>query len=308
MTIPAKPGAAARSAYLELSGRLRVRCLTAGRAGSPVVLLHGGGIDAASFCWKYAIGALADAGHRVFAPDWPGYGDSDHPGIEYTIDYYVEILPQILDALELPQAALAGLSMGGAAALGLALRHPDRMHGLVLVDADGLAADVPGGHLGYLAVHIPGANAAGYAIQRHSRWMVRQALAALVGEPGALSEDTVEEAYDLIRRPGAGHAFHTTQAGEVGWRRLRTDYTEQLPDLAVPTLIIHGEADPLVPVAWARRAQQRIPGARLVTLPGVGHLSPREAPDAVNTAIRDFLTDIETTRAPEADDRTENQR
>jgi pimeloyl-ACP methyl ester carboxylesterase len=214
------------------------------------------------------------------------------------------VLSQILDALELPRAALAGLSMGGAAALGLALRHPDRVPGLVLASSDGLAADVPGGHLGYLAVHIPGANAAGYALQRHSRWMVRQALAALVGDPSALGEDTVEEAYDLIRRPGAGRALHTIQAG---WRGLRTDYTEQLPDLAVPTLIIHGEADPLVPVAWARRAQQRIPGARLVTLPGVGHLSPREAPDAVNTAIRGFLTDIDRTRAPKADDGTENQ-
>ena len=271
------------------------------------MLLHGGGIDAASFSWQHAIGALAEAGHRVFAPDWPGYGDSDHPDIEYTIDYYVEILPQILDALELPQAALAGLSMGGAAALGLALRHPDRVPGLVLVDADGLAADVPGGHLGYLAVHIPGANAVGYALQRHSRWMVRQALAALVGDPGALSEDTVEEAYDLLRRPGAGRAFHTTQAREAGWRRLRTDYTEQLPDLAVPTLIVHGEADPLVPVAWARRAQQRIPGARLVTLPGVGHLSPREAPAAVNAAIGGFLTSLNRTRSPQAADGMENQ-
>jgi pimeloyl-ACP methyl ester carboxylesterase len=302
------PGAAVRPAYLELPGRLRVHCLTAGYAGTPVVLLHGGGIDAASFCWRYAIGALAEAGHRVFAPDWPGYGDSDHPDIDYTIDYYIETLPRILDALELPQAALAGRSMGGAAALGLALRHSHRVRGLVLISAEGLAADAPGGHLGYLAVHIPGANTAGYAIQRHSRWMVRQALAALVGDPGALSEDTVEEACDLIRRPGAGRAFHTTQAGEAGWRRLRSDCTEQLPDLAVPTLIIHGEADPLVPVAWARRAQQRIPGARLVTLPGVGHLSPREAPVAVNAAIGDFLTSLDRTRSRKTAGETENQR
>src|SRR5262249_20651713 len=113
---------------------------------------------------------------------------------------------------------------------------------------------------------------------------------------------------DLARRPGAGRAFHTIQAAQARWRQLRTDYTEQLPDLAVPTLIIHGEADPLVPVAWARRAQQKIPGARLVTLPGVGHLSPREAPAAVNAAIGDFLTSLNCTRQPKASDATENQR
>jgi len=177
-----------------------------------------------------------------------------------------------------------------------------------LVDAEALGADVPGRHLGDLAVHIPGANAAGYALQRHSRWMVRQALAALVGDPGAVGDDTVEETYDLIRRPGAGRAVHTTQASEAGWLRLRTDYTEQLPDLAVPTLIIHGEADPLVPVAWARRAQQRIPAARLVTLPGVGHLSPREAPAAVSAAIEDFLSGIDRTRSTKATEGTENPR
>jgi pimeloyl-ACP methyl ester carboxylesterase len=96
----------------------------------------------------------------VFASDWPRYGGSDHPDIDYTIDYYVEVPSQILDALELPRVALAGRSMGGAAALGLALRHPHRLRGLVLVNAEGLAADVPGGHPGLFAVHIPGANAA----------------------------------------------------------------------------------------------------------------------------------------------------
>jgi pimeloyl-ACP methyl ester carboxylesterase len=283
--------------YLELPDHLRVHCLTAGAAGSPVVLLHGGGVDAASFSWKHTLGALAGAGHRVFAPDWPGYGDSDHPDVEYTIDYYLEVLSEIMTALDLARASLVGLSMGGAAALGLALRRPELVHRLVLVDAEGLGGDVPGGHLGYLAVHVPGSNAAGYALQRHSRWMVRQTLSALVGDPDRLDEETVEEAYDLIRRPGAGQAFHTTQVDEVGWRRLRTDYTEQLPDLAVPTLIVHGEADPLVPVAWARRAQERIPGARLVTLPGVGHLSPREAPEAFNAAVTDFLADSDTAPA-----------
>jgi pimeloyl-ACP methyl ester carboxylesterase len=297
MTSPTPQTASPEPMRLELPDHLGVHCLTAGSAGSPVVLLHGGGVDAAAFSWKYSIGALAESGHRVFAPDWPGYGGSDRPDVDYTIDYYIDVLTGVLDTLHLPQASLVGLSMGGAAALGLALRSPDRVHRLVLADAEGLGSDIPGGHLGYLAVHVPGANAAGYALQRHSRWMVRQTLTALVGDPDALTEEMVEEAFELIRQPGAGRAFHSTQTDEVGWHRLRTDYTEQLADVAVPTLILHGEADPLVPVAWARRAHERIPGSRLVTFPGVGHLSPREAPDAFNAAVAGFLADTDSSRA-----------
>jgi pimeloyl-ACP methyl ester carboxylesterase len=295
MTAPTPPTLAHQAIRLELPEHLGVHCLTAGVAGPPVVLLHGGGVDAAAFSWKYAIGALA-GDHQVFAPDWPGYGESDRPDVEYTIEYYVEVLTQILDALHLPKAALVGLSMGGAAALGLALGSPDRVDRLVLADAEGLGDHVPGGHLGYLAVHVPGANTAGYALQRHSRWWVRQTLTSLVGTSDAVTDELVDEAFELLRRPGAGKAFHSTQIDEVGWRRLRTDYSDRLADLAVPTLIVHGEADPLVPVAWARRARERIPGSRLVTLPGVGHLSPREAPAAFNTAVTDFLAD----RAPTA--------
>jgi pimeloyl-ACP methyl ester carboxylesterase len=286
---PRNQAAHGQPMQLELPGQLHVHCLTAGSAGSPVVLLHGGGVDAAAFSWKHTLGALAQAGHRVYAPDWPGYGGSDRPEADYTIDYYIDILTQILDALHLPQASLVGLSMGGAAALGMALQHPERIQRLVLVDAEGLGADVPGGHLGYLAVHAPGASTAGYALQRHSRPMVRQTLSAMVGDRHALSDELVDEAFQLIRQPGAGRAFHTTQLSEVGWHHLRTDYTEQLQDIQAPTLIIHGEADPLVPVAWARRAHERIPASRLITFPGIGHLCPREAPNAFNAAVADFL-------------------
>jgi pimeloyl-ACP methyl ester carboxylesterase len=280
---------------LRLPDGLRIHCLTASPAstqpGSAVVLLHGGGVDAAGFSWKHTIPALAGRGHRVFAPDWPGYGDSDHPEVDFTIEYYASVLAQILDELTLPKASLVGLSMGGAAAIETALTLPDRVSRLVLVDAEGLGADVPGGHAGYLAVHVPGANAAGYALQRHSRWMVRQTLTAMVGNPTHVDDALVDDAFDLIRQPGAGKAFHSFQLGEVGWRGLRTDYTDRLPDLAVPTLLIHGEQDPLVPVGWARRAAQRIPAASLVVLPGVGHLSPREAPEEFNTALTSFLAD-----------------
>jgi pimeloyl-ACP methyl ester carboxylesterase len=128
-----------KTIWLEVEG-LRVRCLTAGASGSPVLLLHGGGIDSAGFSYKYAMEPLARS-HRVFAPDWPGYGESDKPDVEHTIEFYAAFLGGLMDALQLER----GISPGGGAVLGFALRSPQRVEKLVLVDSYGLGDEVPGG-------------------------------------------------------------------------------------------------------------------------------------------------------------------
>src|ERR687886_2821280 len=84
--------------------RLRIRCFTAGVSGPPVLLLHGGGIDSASFSYKHLIEPLA-LSHRVFAPDWPGYGESDKPDVEHTMEFYVLFLGNLMDALQLECAS-----------------------------------------------------------------------------------------------------------------------------------------------------------------------------------------------------------
>jgi pimeloyl-ACP methyl ester carboxylesterase len=91
---------------------LRVHALAGGEDGSPVLLLHGGGIDSADFTYRFAIGPLSQE-HRVFAPDWPGYGRSDKPQVEYTVPFFIDFLGRLLDALGLERTSLVGLSMGG---------------------------------------------------------------------------------------------------------------------------------------------------------------------------------------------------
>jgi len=88
---------------------LHVRCLTAGSSGSPIVLLHGGGADSATLSWSLTIEALAQE-HCVYAPDLPGYGESDRPDIAYTTDYYLKFVHDLLDALGLARTSIAGLS------------------------------------------------------------------------------------------------------------------------------------------------------------------------------------------------------
>jgi pimeloyl-ACP methyl ester carboxylesterase len=106
-----------RVGWIEV-GKLRIHCLMPGqRDAPPVLLLHGGGYDSASLSYKQSIGPISQY-HRVFAPDWPGYGESDKPKVRYSTDYYVDFLGHLMDALGLEKASLVGISLGGAISLG----------------------------------------------------------------------------------------------------------------------------------------------------------------------------------------------
>lgn len=267
---------------------LRVHCLTAGLEGPPVLLLHGGGLDSASLSYKYAIGPLA-RGHRVFAPDWPGYGESEDRGVDHTMEFYTGFVGRLMESLTLERASLVGLSLGGGAALGFALRSPVRVDKLVLVDSYGLGGDVPWGRFGYLLVHAPLIQDLTYALLRRSHRMVRRSLYGVVYDRGVVSEGMVEEAYRLVYRPRAGRAFAAFQRKEVGWGGLRTNYVDRLQEISAPTLVVHSAHDAAVPVSWARKAQRLIAGSELRVLPECGHWPPRERPEEFNRIVAEFL-------------------
>jgi pimeloyl-ACP methyl ester carboxylesterase len=276
-----------KTTWLEVE-RLRIRCLTAGASGPPVLLLHGGGIDSASFSYKYAIEPLARS-HRVFVPDWPGHGESDKPDVEYTIEFFIGFLGSLMDALQLERARLVGISLGGGVALGFALRSPQRVERLLLVDSYGLGDEVPWGRLSYLLVHAPLIGRLTYALLRRSRRMVRWSLYNVVRDRRVITDGMVEEAYRLVNQPGVGSAFSSFQKSEVGWNGLRTRFVDRLHEIKAPVLIVHGADDGLVPVAWARRAHERIASSELRVLPDCGHIPPRERPEEFNRLIGRFV-------------------
>ena len=268
----------------------RVRYAPAGPDDAPaVVLLHGGGMDAAEFSWKRAMPALADE-FRVYAPDWPGYGESGPPTRSPTVDYYVGVLGEFLDALGLSAASLVGISMGGGIALGYALSHPDRVGRLVLVDSYGLGGTVPGGPLAAAVSGLPGMDAAVWGLLRRSRRLTALAVRAAV-DPRNLTPEFVDDAYALLRRPDAGRAWLAFQRNEVDHHGFRTNYLDRLPDLAVSTLLVHGERDSFVPVEWATRAAALIPDAEVRVFADCGHVPPRERPEEFVRTVREFLSD-----------------
>ena len=254
----------------------------------PLLLLHGGGFDAADFSYRYAIEPLARR-RPVLAFDWPGYGGSDKPNHRYDLAYYARFLSHLMDSLGIERAALVGTSMGGGAALSFALCEPERVEKLVLVASYGLGKDIPHGRLGYFLVHAPLAADLVYVLLRRNRRALRSGLRRMVGDPRVVSDELVDEARRLLDQPASGRAFRSFRKSEVGWSGLKTDLSNRLGEVAAPTLLVHGDRDRVVPVEWARRAHGRLPDSELRVLRGCGHWPPREYPDTFNRVVTDFL-------------------
>jgi pimeloyl-ACP methyl ester carboxylesterase len=276
-----------RDQWIEV-GKLRIHCLMAGQTDAPVLLLHGGGYDSASLSYKPSIGAISQD-HGVFAPDWPGYGDSDKPRIAYSTEYYVEFLGHLMDALGLEKAALVGISMGGAISLGFALRAPHRVDKLVLVDSHGLGQEVPWRVMSYVLVRLPLLNRVMWAVMGRSRRMIRWSLRTVIHDPQVVNKSLVAEVFRLAKKPGVGRAWRSWQKNEIKWSGLHTNFVDELHTLAVPTLILHGEQDRYVPVSWARRAHGLIRDSELRIFPQCGHWLSREKPMEFSRAVVEFL-------------------
>jgi pimeloyl-ACP methyl ester carboxylesterase len=261
----------------------------AGTEGEPVILLHGAGVDDAALSWAHVLPELGRS-HRVFALDWPGYGDSENIG-EHTVDAYRDVLTGFLDALDLERVALGGISMGGGVALAFALDAPERVQRLALVSSYGLGSRIPAGSLWYALANVPGANRAGYAAMGSSMTAARVGLDGIVYDASALDESFVAGFRERARKSGAGSAFAAFQRAEIGADgSAATNYAAELADIDVPTLFVHGRHDPLFPVEWARRGAELVADARLVELDACGHWPTHEHPERVTAELVDFFS------------------
>ncbi|WP_121821499.1 alpha/beta fold hydrolase [Halostella salina] len=278
---------AADSLYATVDGR-RIRYLRAGDDGPPLLFLHGGGVDDAAVSWKHAIPHFAED-HRVYALDWPGYGESDPSETTPTTDLYAGTLTGFLDAVGLDSATLVGISMGGAAALSVAVRDPERVDRLALVDSYGLADAVPGGIGSYLLANAPFANAVGRLAFATSPLGARAALRNIVYDADAVDDEFVAAVGERLRRPDAGEEFLAYLRHEFSPDRVRTSFVDDFADLRPPTLFVHGREDPLIPVSWSERAAERVPDGELAAFEHCGHWPPRERPDLFNRTLRAFL-------------------
>jgi pimeloyl-ACP methyl ester carboxylesterase len=260
-----------------------VRYLKAG-SGPPVVLVHGIGLDAAAVSWR-AVGPALAQDRTVYALDLPGHGESDKPDAPYTTAYFQSVLTSFLAREGLLDAPLVGTSMGGAVALGYALEGPTER--LALLGSYGLGGDAYWRPAATAALRLPGLGSHLWAPVGGSKGTVRSALSGLTG--GSPDDTLVEDVYRAVSDPAVRRAMQTWQRSEFQATGLWTDYTDRLAEFEVPTLLIHGSADPLLPASWSRRAHRELPHSCLQVLEGCGHWPARERSAEVTRLLRAFL-------------------
>jgi len=267
---------------LELDGG-HVHYLDEG-GGEPVIcFVHGFPFE--SGMWRPQLDHLVGRGHRCIAPDLFGFGRSDVPAerSDYSIPGYADQVAGLLDALEVPPVVLAGLSMGGYVALDLVHRRPELVRAMVLADTRAEADNDEG----------------------RQRRADQQVFLTGGGERSTLAEGMLDS---LIGKQGPERerAIRTIRAFMLatpveGWigaleaMRTRADATPWLGDIAVPTLVLVGLDDTVTPVAAATILAEGIPGAELVVLPDVGHVSNLEGPDEFTMALDRFVDRITAT-------------
>ncbi len=254
--------------------------------GPPVVLLHGIGLDASHVSWADVFPELAEE-FTVYAPDLPGHGESDKPRADYSTRYYEAVVSGLLEEIDIAEASLVGVSMGGAVALSHALNGgtPER---LVLVNSYGLTDDAAWRAPLSVALRSPLGGPMMSSIAK-TKPAVRSILAATTAGTG-VDEDLVEDVYQNTRGRGALRAMRRWQRSEFGLAGFRTDGTPHLETLSVPTLLVQGVADPIVSPSWSREAAERIPDGELALLEGAGHWAPRETPSEFLNVTRSFLS------------------
>lgn len=243
--------------------------------GRPVLLVHGFSVP--SYVFDQTSADLAARGFRVIRFDLYGRGWSDRPEVDYDRQLFADQLLELMDALQVPKADLLGLSMGGAIVGRFAAEHPQRVRSLVLVAPLTRAHDIG-------AMAWPGVG----------EWLARTrylpSLAASQLGDFAHPERVAgwpERFQPQMRYDGFGRALLSTMR-HVSVASSVPDF-EKVGKSGLPVLLVWGERDATVPFAQHADVQRAIPQARLLALPGVGHLPVVEDPAATHAPIVDFL-------------------
>ncbi|WP_293503772.1 alpha/beta hydrolase [Roseateles sp.] len=271
------------SDFVELDGLL-VHYRDQGPSSDPVPLVLMHGTSASLHTWEGWATELS-ATRRVISFDLPGFGlTGPNADNDYSDARYVAFVRQLLARLGVGRAIVGGNSLGGEIAWQLALADPDRVAGLVLVDAAGFDFVPESLPLGFRIARIP-------VLREPMRWLLpRRAIEVSVldvyGDPGKVSAALVDRYYELALREGNRVALMRRMD------QLAPTPVGRLPEIKVPTLILWGGKDRLIPLRWGHEFEKAIPGSRLVVFPNLGHVPQEEDPTATLAALRDWLPQV----------------
>jgi len=239
--------------------------------GSVVILIHGLGAD--SRHWAANIGPLAQNFH-VIALDQIGYGKSDKPVMRYTVGNFVDYLHGFMEALKIPKASLVGNSLGGWIALDFAIRHPDMVEKLVLVDAAGLHPATPlrqpkGGWKNLTPLN--------------THWFFD----LMDANKEWATTDLGPHGFERHVKNGDSYTIASSVAEMATGREFED---KKLDKVQTPTLIIWGRNDVLIPLAMGENFNKGIAGSQLIVIEATGHIPMVGKPEEFNQLTQKFLS------------------
>lgn len=250
--------------------------------GLPVMLIHGSGPGVSAWAnWRQAIPALA-RDRRVIAPDMVGFGYTDRPaGIQYSMDTWVRQGLDLLDALGLEKVHLVGNSFGGALAMALAIRAPERVQRLVLMGSVGVPFPI-----------TEGLDAVwGYEASFEN---MRRIMDYFAWSRDLVNDELAKLRYEASIRPGFQESFSAMfPAPRQRWVDAMTSAEADIRTLPHETLIIHGREDKVIPLSNSLTLADWIPNAQLHVFGHCGHWTQIEHSARFNRLVGDFLAEAD---------------
>jgi pimeloyl-ACP methyl ester carboxylesterase len=264
--------------HTALIGSERIRFYERG-VGAPLILIHGMFGD--HLDWEPVLEPLSKS-HRVIAVDLLGFGESSKPRREYSEDLFTETLEKLLDQLGITSAIFAGNSFGAEVAVFYALRFPQSVSKLVLVDSGGFR-HVPEEERMFVEVRFNESAIASLTPEINAIMF-----AAVFSSASKTSAHYLERQNEKLRRPDyPAYAYALSSSIRLV---MRTYLLDRLKDIQCPTLIVWGEQDHVLPVEQAHLALNSLRKGEIKVIPDCGHAPQLERSEAFLDALRSFLT------------------
>lgn len=221
-----------------------------------LILVHGAGLSG-----RYMIptAEYLTPDYRVYVPDLPGYGDSDKPEPPFNLSQLADILCKWMDAVGIEQATMLGNSLGCQIIVEFAVRHPNRLERAILQ---------------------------GPTVDRQARTYYQQLWHLILDAPNEAASQALIQIEDYSKA-GFSRTLHTFEMA------LSDAIEEKLPRVQVPTLVVRGEKDTLVPPRWAQEIMSLLPNAQFVEIAEGGHTLNYKMPEAVARVTRAFINGTE---------------
>lgn len=279
--------ASGASDFIELPSGVKAHFRLQGNVEGPtILLLHGS--NASLHTWEAWVDALEEDNFLVTV-DLPGHGlTGATPTEDYSYQGMVDFVDEFVSALNLERFFLGGNSMGGAVTLSYALAYSEKLYGIVLVDAAGITSP----EKTKITVKRP------FAFEHAGKWyfdwilenitprsIVREGLQTSVHDDSLITEALIDQYWHLVLHPGNRRATGLRFA----WYRESADL--DIDKIVVPTLILWGEEDSLIPVEVGQIMHRRIENSRFISYPNTGHIPMEEIPAISATAVRSFVSE-----------------